>query len=82
MTQYWVTRLTGAALTAGGIGLATFINFEIPEKTVLHLVVMAVAAIISATGIGVFENARREVPDSRNTTTATNGHLSPSRTPI
>lgn len=80
MTQFWVTRLTGAALTAGGIALATVINFEIPEKTVLHLVVMAAAVIVSVTGIGIYEDARRADSVERDENPAANGSLSPSHT--
>lgn len=57
MTQFWVMRVTGAALTIGGIGLAVFINATIADKTLLHVAVMGISAIISAIGIGIYEDA-------------------------
>lgn len=60
MTQVWVMRLVGAALTAGGIALAAFINSEIPEKTLLHLAVIGVGAFVAVVGIGIYEDAAAE----------------------
>lgn len=80
MTQFWLARLTGAVLTVGGIALATFINFQIPDKTLLHLGVMAVAAIISVAGIGIFEDARRDNAVARDVEKSANSGLSSSQT--
>ena len=44
-------------LTVGGIAVAAFINTDIPDKSLLHLGVMGVAAIVSAIGIGIYEDA-------------------------
>lgn len=50
-------RFVGAALTIGGIALAAFINAEIPDKTLLHLAVTGVAAVVAIIGIGIYEDA-------------------------
>ena len=67
MTQSIVSRISGAVLTVGGIALATFINAHIPDKTVLHLAVTAVAAIVAIIGIGIYEDAGRQTRKAADT---------------
>lgn len=76
MIQFWLARLTGATLTVGGVALATFINFQIPDKTLLHLAVMAVAAVISVAGIGIYEDVRRHDAVAHDDEKPVNGGLS------
>lgn len=71
-------RFIGAALTIGGIGLAVFINATIADKTLLHVAIMGISAIVSAIGIGVYEDAAVDAqPASKPENEAATGSAEP-----
>nr|HPG89648.1 hypothetical protein [Hyphomicrobium sp.] len=73
---------TGAALTVGGIALATYVKFAVPEKDLLHFAVMAFAIVVSVIGIGIYEDANvGDQPALAKAPPARDGFLPSSSTP-
>jgi hypothetical protein len=72
-------RLAGAAITAIGLALASHVKFSYPEKEFVHLLVIAIAAVISVIGIGIYEDAPRRPRQRRETAKPAHGVLQTGR---